>query len=177
MRSGRPRRAVPAGGWALSLVVFLLSAGVIAMHSLGATHHPPITSAMASAPTHSTHSTSAPKPTQVVPWWVSGSAPSPEYAAASGCAVCAAVTGAAVTGAAVSGHLISAVDGAGMSGHGLLAMCLAVLPFLALVLRRTWRGWLRVSQLWVPRSPAVGGGPRWRAGGEVSLTRLCILRT
>jgi len=43
--SNVPRALAGAGvrGWTLPWVILLLSVGVIGMHSLGASHHPPVT--------------------------------------------------------------------------------------------------------------------------------------
>ncbi len=200
------RSAVP--GWALPMVVLLLTAGVIGMHSLGATHHVPLSAAMTTVDMPITTSEPALAQTQHLVQFSAGfvaqiaepaahtvpTGPTP----AAECATCPDVhayqkehghhdraasnvdrtvtLGAATLGAVMQ---VAVIQGAMVGGHGLMAMCLAVLPLLALVLHRADRGWSRLTQQRIPVPLLARGGGRWWPTPitTVSLTRLCIQRT
>ncbi len=86
-------------------------------------------------------------------------------------------------------HSVSKVAGAAAEGtvmggtvagsHGLMVMCLAVLPLLGLLLRRAGTSWgpFRHNQIHVLRSSIGGARDRPTAGAAVSLARLCVSRT
>lgn len=200
-------------GWTLPMVVLLVTAGVIGMHSLGATHHMAVSAAMTTADMPIT--TPEPPFAQTkhrVPLTAGFVAPIVRSGAhtviagstlASDCATCpgahahrrehghvdraassvdrtvtlvAVTQGAVMQGAVTRGAV---TQGAVMGGHGLMAMCLAVLPLLALVLNRAVRGWSRLTQQRIPVPLLAGSGARWwpPPNTAVSLTRLCIQRT
>ncbi len=210
-----PRALAGAGvrSWTLPWLILLLSLGVIGMHSLGASHHPPVTTgtttsqttaaslAMASmasmAPSSPAHAPGAQSVAPVAGIGVSEVMSSDPLMAAertsvSKCATCelggqhghAAGTVHSVSkvaGAAVEGIvMVAAVMGGTVAGsHGLMVMCLAVLPLLGLVLRRAGKSWgpfLR-NKSHMLRSSIGGVRDRPAAGAAVSLARLCISRT
>jgi hypothetical protein len=206
--SNVPRALAGAGvrGWTLPWVILLLSVGVIGMHSLGASHHPPVTTGTTTTPQMATASTDMSSMTSVALMAPSSPASVPversvapvpgggvsevtssdplmatERTSVSECAACEMGGQHGYPDGTV--HSVSEVSGAAMVGtvtgsHGLMVMCLAVLPLLGLLLRRAGKSWgpfLR-NQIHVPCS-SIGGVPtRPAAGAAVSLTRLCILR-
>lgn len=156
--------------WTLSLVVLLLAAGVIAMHSLGTGHHGAVTTEETSSHADVRPVAGMPSPmtakaghgvmseaTATWPIW---------HADSSGCAGCSQSISEPPRNIAMR------------DSQGLMAMCLAVIPLLALLLRPAWRGWFRPPQhLWIRSQPATGAHHYGPAAGSVSLSRLCVLRT
>lgn len=164
--SGVLRRAV-AGvrSGALPWLILVLSVGVIGMHSLGASHHPPATAQTTTA-THDMVSMST---------MSSMSSESPVPSAAKRPVASVAGFGVSVTAVTQATVMADTV----MAGHGLMVMCLAVLPLLGLLLRRSGDGWFRLSRdhIHVPRSSADDVRAEPPPCAAVSLARLCILRT
>ncbi|MEP6630673.1 MAG: hypothetical protein ABJA89_09385 [Lapillicoccus sp.] len=147
LRSAQPAQPTrrPSALW---LVVLLLAAGVVGMHSLGASHHSGsvMTAASMTAPHHATAAAADPD-----------------------------------SGVALGAALEPALDLLGArtlpAGPG-LAMCLAVLPLLALLLRPRRRADLGRTVLGGRRSGRAAPAPRRRGDArDVSLWRLCVLRT
>lgn len=164
----------------LALVVQLLTIGVIAMHSLGTTHQMPMpmpiptvvpAAVLAAADITPAHAwdapSSSPHPSGLMgmpPSWVTD-----------------AVVDSSTSIALSTPHTGSAASMAGdaaIGGHGLMAMCLAVVPLLVLLLRRAPSGWFRLLEHRPvqPRSAVRQMRARWPAAADVSLSRLCVLR-
>lgn len=158
------------------MVVLLLTIGVIAMHSLGISHQMPAAALTAvpaavlapavttSAPVFDAPSSSR-HPTGLMampPAWVAVPAVDSSYR----------ITGITVVAVGMVG------DDA-MGGHGLMATCLAVISLLVLLLRRAPSGWFRPLEHPPsrPRSAIRHLRARWPAADDVSLSRLCVLRT
>src|SRR5215207_5708231 len=153
----------------LYLLVLLLAASVIAMHSFDAGRHGAFTTAETSshadvrsvAGMYSPTTASAAhgvlsSATATWPIWLANT---------SGCACAQSIS--------ESPPSIAMLD-----VQGLMAMCLAVIPLLALLLRPAWRGWFRPpSHLVSGSQPATGGHHHGPAAASEFLTRLCVLRT
>jgi len=215
----RARAGAGARGWTLPWVILWLSIGVIGMHSLGASHHPPVTTGTTTSQTTaaSLAMASMASMASMVSMAPSSPAPAPgaqpvapvagnrvsqvmssdplmatERTSVTECATCelggqhghpagTVHSVSKVAGAAVEGIvMVAAVMGGTVTGsHGLMVMCLAVLPLLGLVLRRAGKSWgpfLRNTSHML-RSSIGGVRDRPAAGAAVSLARLCISRT
>ncbi len=159
MRTARARRSVvpphdalPAAGRTILrvLAVVALIAGIVVMHSLGLGHGPMATG-------HSGHS---------------------------GPSAMAGTTEMVGMDATAAPHGLATADevvaGSTDPGHGMAAMCLAVLPLLIILLARLLGFRVRALAHAVPRDGWGGFVPSNRAPPEhlrPSLLKLCILRT
>ena len=162
------RSSLTANGrtWTLALVVLLLAAGVIALHSLGTGHHGATTTG----------------PLSHVDMRSAAAAPSPMTSQAGHGAMSEATGIRHADGSGCTGCSLSISEPprnvAMLDGQGLMAMCLAVISVLVLLLRPAWRGWFRPPQyLWNPSQTATGVHHYGPPAGSVSLSRLCVLRT
>jgi hypothetical protein len=166
--TSRPSCGRYGRAWTLVLVL-LLAAGVIAMHSLGIGHHgaPPATGGSSLVEVRSGTARSPMTGQDGHGGLSEGAATWPfKQSNSSGCTNCSVSKNEPLWN-------IAALD-----GRGLMAMCLAVSSVLVLLLRPAWRGWFRPPQrLRNPVEPATGAPHDGPPAGSVSLWRLCVLRT